>query len=134
MNAARLRALATLAEAKRARDLARLDALIAEARGIEEAIAALAGTERRDMAEGRVPFALMGLRVAWADAEIAARRARLAEIAGALAAVRAEARTSLGKHEALRALVARAEAAERGARARAEEVDALAARVRDARR
>jgi hypothetical protein len=129
MKAAKLRELAALAEAKRARDLARLDALIAEARGIEEAIAALSGTERRDMAEGRVPFALMGMRVTWADAEIAARRARLQAIAAELAAVRAEARVSLGKHEALRALVAQAERAEHAERERTEEVAALVGRA-----
>jgi hypothetical protein len=129
MKAAPLRDLAALAEARRARDLARLEALIAEARGLEDEIAELGDTEARDMAEGRVPFAVMGMRLAWAEAAIAAKRRRIAAIAVEIAGVRAAARVSLGKHEALVALLGRAERRDRAARDRADEIAALVGRT-----
>jgi hypothetical protein len=128
VRAAALRDLAALAQARRARDLARLEALIAEARGLEDEIAALADTEARDMAEGQVPFAVMGMRLAWAEAAIAAKRRRIAALAVEIAGVRAEARVSLGKHEALAALLAKADRADRAERDRADEIAVLVGR------
>jgi hypothetical protein len=127
MKAADLAALAALAEARRTRDLARLEALIAEARGLEAEIVELAATERRDAAAGPTDFAQMGRRHAWAEAQIAARQRRIAGIAAEIAAVRKAARVSLGKHEVLKALVAQAEADERALRSRSEEIAAAAA-------
>ena len=130
MTPAELRRLATLAEARKARDLARLEALIAEARRLEDEIAELAATERRDLAAG-ANFRLLAGRLAWAAAEIAARRRRIGAIALEIAAARAAARVSLGKHEALAALVERTAAEERAGREKAEEVAALVGRRHD---
>ena len=83
---AALRRLAALAEARRARDLARLDGLLAEDRRLVAEIAALAGTAARDLAEGvALPLAQQGLRQAWADQR---------DAGGAAAAGRARARGS----------------------------------------
>jgi hypothetical protein len=121
MKAAELRALAALAEARRGRDLGRLEALIAEARGLEEEIVGLSGTSRLDAAAGPVPFDQIGRRLAWAEAEIARRRRRLAGLAVEIAGVRAAARISVGKHEALNTLVVRATRDEAAARERRDE-------------
>ena len=51
MSGPRLRALLGLAEARKARDLAALEGLVAEDRRLAAELAALAGLHARDMAE-----------------------------------------------------------------------------------
>jgi hypothetical protein len=118
---AALARLVALAEAERRRDLARIEALSVEARGLEDAITELAGTGRRDACEGAMPLAMFARRIAWAEAAVAGHQRRLAAIAGELAAARAAAQASVGRHEALAALLARAEREARRDRDRAEE-------------
>jgi hypothetical protein len=117
-----------LAEARRARDLARLEALIAEARRIEAEIDALVEVRRRDLVfdpEGGLPLGLQGRRQAHVEREIAERRRQLRALEPALAAVRDAARQSLGKHEALARLRDMAGAAEERARAARAEREAV---------
>jgi hypothetical protein len=107
---ARLRELAGLVEARKARDLARLEALIAEDRRLEAEIAHLSGTAARDLETGiAVPLAQQAVRQSWADQRIRAARRRRAELAAGIRAARAAAVQSLGKHESLGSLVARAD-------------------------
>jgi hypothetical protein len=109
---AKLRELVRLAEARRARDLSRLDRLLAEERRLAAEIADLAGIAARDMAaDAALPLAQQGLRLAWADARIAAARRRRTEVAAAVREARAAAAQSLGKHHALEHLTERAERA-----------------------
>ena len=123
MTPARLRELLALAETRKARDLARLEALLAADRALAEEARGLAGTHARDMAEGAgaAPLALLGRRLIWADARIASVRAARARLAAETAAVRAAATVSLGKHRALERLLEGTDRAARAAReARAE--------------
>jgi hypothetical protein len=107
-----LRQLMQLAEARKARDLARLDRLLVEDRRLAAEVAELAGTAARDLAEDvALPLAQQGLRLAWADQRIRAAERRRAELAAGIGAARAEAAQSLGKHRALEHLVERAERA-----------------------
>jgi hypothetical protein len=113
-----LRGLAMLAEARRQRDLAAVERLMAELRRLDAEIAEIAGTLTRDMAaDAPVPMMNYGRRMAWAEHETALRRAAQARLAAQLTAARTVARVSLGKHEALLKLV---EAAEAGARRKAD--------------
>jgi hypothetical protein len=103
---AALRALAGLVEARKARDLARLEGLVAEDRRLAAEIAELAATGARDLAEGApLPLAQQGLRQAWAESRIRAARRRRAELAARIREARAEAVQSLGRHRALERLV-----------------------------
>jgi hypothetical protein len=117
-----LRALAGLVEARKARDLARLEGLVAEDRRLEAEIAELAATGCRDLAGGdALPLARQGLREIWAEQRIRAARRRRAELAAGIRAARADAVQSLGRHRALEALVGGAERSEeRRGQARAE--------------
>jgi hypothetical protein len=108
---AELRRLAALAEARQARDLARLERLMSEDRRLAAEIAGLARTAARDFADGGLPPAHQALRQAWADQHIRAARRRRAELAPEVRAARAEAVRSLGKHTALEHLVERADRA-----------------------
>ncbi len=119
MNPARLSNLLALAGSRRDRDLARLEALIAADARLAAEQRALAATHAQDMAEGvgAAPLALIGKRVAWADARIRALAADRARLSGEIGAARAAATVSLGKHSALEELHARAR---RSAAARAE--------------
>jgi hypothetical protein len=120
---AALRQLIGLVEARKARDLARLDALLVEDRRLAADIVELAATGARDMAEGvEVPLAQQARRLAWADQCIAAARRRRAALAPEIAAARLVAARSLGKHRALEHLE------ERAARALARLRDARAER------
>jgi len=121
MKATTLRKLAALAEARKTRDLARLEALAAERRLLLEEIADLAGIEARDAAEGLMPFPMMARRSAWAAAEVARREQRIAAIDREMEEARAAARTSLGKHEALLRLIETTVRDEEASRLRAEE-------------
>lgn len=121
MSAPRLRALLALAEARKTRDLAALEALIAEDRRLAAERAGLAGLHARDLAEPDAPLAALEARLRWAEAQAAALDAARAALAPRLSAARALAVESLGKREALDALAARAEAEARALReARAE--------------
>ncbi len=110
MTPARLRDLLALAEARKARDLARLEALIAADRTLAHQALDLAGTHARDMAEGAgsTPLALLGHRLIWADGRLTALRAARARLGTEIADVRAAATISLGKHRALEHLLERA--------------------------
>ena len=113
MTPAALRALASLVEARKARDLARLEGLVAEDRRLEAEIADLAATGSRDLAEGvALPLARQGLREIWAEQRIRAARRRRAELAARIRAARADAVQSLGRHRALEHLVEGADRSE----------------------
>jgi hypothetical protein len=122
MTPAALRALLTLVDARRARDIAALDRLLAEDRRLTAEIAELARTAARDAAGGEtLPPEQQGLRLAWADQRIRAARRRRAELAVAIHGARAVAARSLGKHRSLETLAERADRAVRHTRdARAE--------------
>jgi hypothetical protein len=118
---AALARLVALAEARRRRDLARIEALAVEARRIEDEIADLGTTQRRDAEAGAMPLAMVARRIAWAEAAIAGHQRRVAAIAHELAAARTAAQASVGRHEALAALLARAAREARRDRERAAE-------------
>jgi hypothetical protein len=109
---AALRALVTLVDARRARDLAALDRLLAEDRRLAAEIAELARTAVRDAAAGEaLPPERQALRLAWAEQRIRAARRRQGELAAAIREARAAAARSLGKHRSLETLAERAERA-----------------------
>jgi len=124
MTPAALRDLLRLMDARKARDLARLDRLLAEDRRLAGEIATLAATASHDHAEGApVPLREQGRRLAWAAARIRAAEHRRRALAAEIRAARADAVQSLGKHKALEHLAARAErtaAQQREARAERE--------------
>src|SRR5690606_6725621 len=104
-----------LAAAQRDRDLARLEALMVEDRGHAEEIMRLAAVPAQDMAAGGtvlVPLAQQALRAAWVEQHITRARRRRLVLAGEIAATRAAAALSVGRHEALDRLVTVARAAE----------------------
>jgi hypothetical protein len=107
-----LHRLASLLEARKARDLARLEALVAEDRRLAAEIAEIAATATRDMAGPEpLPLPQQGLRQRWADGRIRAASERRAGLAAGIRDARAEAVQSLGKHRALERLVERADRA-----------------------
>jgi len=109
---AALRQLMLLAEARRARDLARLDALLAEDRRLVAEIAELGRTAVLDAAADQaLPPDRQGLRLIWADQRIRAARLRQAALALTIRQARTAAAQSLGKHSSLETLVERAERA-----------------------
>lgn len=111
MKPERLRQLAALAEARRSRDLAALDALLLEDRRLAAEILEIAAAPARDLAEGGIaiaPIAQQALRFAWLERNIAILRRRRADLAPRIARARAEATRSLGKHHALEHLTDRA--------------------------
>ena len=96
--------LAALTEARRDRDLARLEALMVEDRGLAEEIMRLAAVPAQDMAAGGtvlVPLVQQALRAAWVEQHITRARRRRGELAGEIAAARAAAASSVGRHAAL---------------------------------
>lgn len=110
MTPAMLRQLLRIAEARKVGDLARLDALMVASRACEAEISEAALTAARDTLAGiETPMAQRALRLAWADQRIAAARRRLAALGLEVAAARAAAIRSLGKHQALEKLVEKAE-------------------------
>ena len=112
MTPAALRGLLGLMEARKARDLARLDRLLTEDRRLADEIATLAATPGRDMADGPpLPLPEQGRRLAWAAARIRAAERRRRALAAEIRAARAEAVQSLGKHKALEHLTGRADRA-----------------------
>ena len=123
MDVKALTGLLRLAEARRSGDLARLEALLAEDRALERERLAAGATPRLDLADGAIqtPFAQQALRLAWAQARLQRVLRRRADLAVEIAAARARAAQSLGRHEALEHL--RDRAADRARRARAARAD-----------
>lgn len=118
-----LRDLLRLMDARKGRDLARLDRLLMEDRRLLDEIAALAATGSRDLAEDgpTLPLPEQGRRLAWAAARIRVAESRRLALAAEIREARAEAVQSLGKHKALEHLTGRADHALRQKReARAE--------------
>jgi hypothetical protein len=121
-----LAGLVALARAQRERDLARLEALLVEDRGLAEEIGRLAALPSQDLAEGGAtiaPLQQQALRFAWMEQQITRARKRRAALAAEIARARLAAGTSVGKHEALDRLLAvarRAEVTRRDARAERE--------------
>lgn len=123
--AARLRALASLVEARKARDLAQLDSLMAEDRRLAAEMDDLARTPTRDAAEGgtALPHDRQAARLTWMERRMTALAEARAALRTPIAAARAAAIQSLGKNEALDHLVdreTRAAAQRRAARAERE--------------
>jgi hypothetical protein len=114
--------LLQLTSAKKQRELALLDQLLAEERALEAEIDELAATAARDLEAGEaLPLAQQAVRLAWADQRMRVARQRQAALAPAIRAARAAAAQSLGKHEALEHLAGRADRTARQQRdARAE--------------
>ena len=111
MTPAALRDLLRLMDARKARDLARLDRLLTEDRRLAEDIAALAATASRDRAEGPLAARRAGPPPRLAAARIRAAERRRAPARRRIRAARAEAVQSLGKHKALEHLTDRADRA-----------------------
>jgi hypothetical protein len=99
-----LAGLVALAAARRERDLARLEALLMEDRGLADEITRLAALPAQDLAEGGAtiaPLQQQALRFAWMEQQITRARQRRAVLAVEIAGARTAAGTSVGKHEAL---------------------------------
>ena len=110
MTPAALRQLMSLIEARKARDLATLDRLLAEDRRLAAEIGELRRTSARDAASVEtLPLERQALRLAWADLRIRAARLRQAALAEAIRAARAAAAQSFGKYRSLETLVDRAD-------------------------
>lgn len=102
MTPAELRDLGHLMEARRARDLARLERLMTEARALEAELATLAATAASDEASGEtLPPDRQAARLAWIDRQLTIVRRRRAELAGEIDRARAAAVQSLGREKAL---------------------------------
>lgn len=114
MTPAALAQLTALASARRERDLARLEALLVEDRGLAEEILRLAAVPAQDMAEGAAlaPLAQQALRAAWVEQQITRARRRRAALAAEIGAARGAAAVSVGRHEALGRLLADARTGE----------------------
>lgn len=113
MNAQALRDLLGLARARKDRDLAALEGVLARLSRLEAEIAELGQTHARDMAEAaaaKVPLKAVGRRIAWADQQIRLRRAARDEVLRAIEAARAAARISVAKHAAVEKLIEKAAA------------------------
>jgi hypothetical protein len=118
MTPAALAALLRLMQARKSRDFARLDRLLAEERALADEIAALAALPARDFAEDPAQSpALQARRLAWAAQRIRLAERRRATLADDIRAARATAAQSLGKHRSLETLADRAERAAMQARA-----------------
>jgi hypothetical protein len=109
MKPSQLRQLTDVAEARKVRDLAELEALTSEDRRLAEAIEAYARAPAQDLLDSgeNVPLAQIALRMEWADRNIAIARRQRAALAGRIAVFRKRAAVSLGKHQALEKLTER---------------------------
>lgn len=110
MAPAALRQLLRLAEARKASDLARLDALMVARRAVEAEIVEARATAVADLTaiEG-LPMEQRAIRLIWADQRAKAGVIRREALDAEIAAARAAAVQSLGKHEALGKLVEKAD-------------------------
>jgi hypothetical protein len=112
-----LRRLAGLMEARKVRDLARLDGLMSEDRRLQAEIAELAATGRRDAdSPTGLPLSHQERRVRWSDQRIALAKSRRIGLAAEIAAARGAAVQSLGRDRALDRLAERSERAANQAR------------------
>ncbi|MFT3975429.1 MAG: hypothetical protein QM699_18940 [Amaricoccus sp.] len=120
MTPAALRDLGRLMEARKARDLARLERLASEARALDAELATLAATAVADVASGEpLPPGRQAARLAWIDQRTAMVRQQRAALAPEIERARAAAVQSLGRERALDRVAetaARAEAARRTSR------------------
>lgn len=117
MTPAALRQLMQLAEARKARDLAELERLLAEERRLESEIVSLRRTGARDAAEAvALPPDRQAVRLAWVERATAATQLRQAALQTRIRTARGLAAQSLGKHRSLEVLVDRAERDSRHAR------------------
>lgn len=109
MKASDLRRLTALAEARKQRDLAELEALAAEDRRLAEDIEGYARIPAEDFREAgdALPMAQLAMRLEWADRNIAIATRRRAELHRKIAHLRRRAAVSLGKHQALEKLTER---------------------------
>lgn len=114
MTPAALRELGALMAARKARDLARLERLVAEDRGLAAELAALASAPAADVESGEaLPPDRQAVRLAWIDQRTARLGRRRGILAAEIARARAAAIQSLGRERALDRLaesVGRAEA------------------------
>lgn len=107
-----LRQLLQVAEARKSRDLALLDALNARARACEAEAREAARLRTADMADAAnadLPLAFQGLRITYADQRIADAERRRKALEPEIEAARAIAAESLGKHAALERILEEAE-------------------------
>lgn len=110
MTPAALRQLGGLMEARKARDLARLERLAAEDRALAEEIAALARVVAEDVASGlHLPPDRQAARLTWVDQRTRLAERRRAVLAPLIATARAAAVQSLGREMALDHLAAAAD-------------------------
>lgn len=125
MNPAALRGLGALMEARKARDLARLEGLVAEDRALEARIAELSAMAAVDAASGEaLPPDRQAARLAWIDQSRAIAARRRAALAPEIARARAAAVQSLGRERALDRLAMDAERQEATLRSGREEREA----------
>lgn len=104
MTSAQIRDLIRVVEARKTRDLARLDGLMVQVRACEAEIEAAMRMHAHDAAEEAlddVPFAFHGLRITLADQRIAQAERLRAALEPDIAAARAQAVESVGRHSAL---------------------------------
>ena len=106
MTPAALRRLQSLTEARRAAALARLESLQLEDRRIAEVIVELAAMPAREIAETPEGLPHYARRLAWVGHRIAVLERRRSALAVEIAAARAAAGSSVGRHEAMRAELA----------------------------
>lgn len=113
MTPAQLRALGNLMEARKARDLALLERLVAEDRALLAEIASLVGLGAADAAgDETLPPGRHAARLAWIDGRIAAARRRRSSLAPEIDRARTTAVQSLGRAQALDHLAASADRVE----------------------
>lgn len=126
MNSAALRGLGALMEARKARDLARLEGLVAEDRRLEARIAELGAMAAADAEGGEaLPPDRQAARLAWIDQSRAMAARRRADLAPEIARARAAAVRSLGRERALDRLAMDAAQQEAARRAGREEREAV---------
>lgn len=111
MRSEKLGQLVDLANARKAHDLALLEAALAEDRRLELEIATLTGTVARDMADpdmSTMPYSQYAIRLQWADHRISEAAARRKALQTEIRKLRSLAAAALGKHRALEKLTERA--------------------------
>lgn len=117
MTPAALRALGRLMEARKARDLARLEHLMTEARALDAELKTLSASAASDAASGEtLPPDRQAVRLAWIDQRSAIARRRQEALAGEIDKARAAAVQSLGRERALDRVAEAAVRAERSHR------------------
>lgn len=132
MTPAALRSLGRLMEARKARDLVRLERLVTEDRALEAELAMLATTVATDAASGEtLPPDRQAARLAWVEQRTALVQRRRLALAPEIEKARAAAIQSLGRERALDRVAETAARAETARRAAREEREAPAEFPRD---